>query len=399
MRSAPTKLLCSAAVVGIAALAAVGCGNDVPPNAVATVGDTTIKKADFEKWLGTAQSSASQGAEPVSYEPPDYSKCVAAKKKQPVAKGQEQSDAALKKQCKQEFDQLKKQVMQFLIQAQWVEQEAASKDIKISDTQVEKSFADQKKQAFPTDKAYKQFLKTSGMTEADILFRVRLDQLQQKLTQKVTEGETKVTDQEIQEYYDKNKQRFSQPERRDLLIVLTKTKAQADAAKQALENGESWKAVTAKYSIDEASKAQGGKLPGVAKGQQEKSLDTAVFGADKGVVSGPVKTQFGWYVFEVTKVTPSSQQTLEQSKETIKNLLKSQKQQKALDDFIKDFREKYKEKTDCASDYEVAECKNGPDEKTDTNSASGGAPNQTPQAPSNSQPAPTQPGGAESPQQ
>lgn len=400
MRHVSTKLLCSVVIAGLGALVATGCGNDVPPNAVATVNDTVIKKADFAKWLATAQASASQGAKPVAYEPPDYNKCVAAKKAQPVAKGQEQTAAALKKQCKQEFDQLKKQVMQFLIQAQWVEQEAKSQDIKISDAQVKKSFDDQKKQAFPTDKAYSQFLKTSGMSEADILFRVRLDQLQQKLTQKVTEGETKVSAADIQAYYDKNKQRFAQPERRDLLIVLTKTEAQAQAAKKALESGQPWAAVAKQYSIDEASKAQGGKLPGVAKGQQEKALDTAVFGAKKGVVAGPVKTQFGWYVFKVTKVTPASQQTLEQSKEAIKSLLKSQKQQKALDDFIKDFREKYKDKTDCASDYEVAECKNGPEDKTDTTgSASGGAPGQAPQAPSNSQPAPTQPQGEEQPQQ
>jgi foldase protein PrsA len=399
MTFASTKLLCTATVLGLGALAATGCGNDVPPNAVATVNDAVIKKSEFEKWLGTAQASASQGAKPVSYEPPDYSKCVAAKKAQPVPKGQEQSEAALKKQCKQEYEQLKKQVMQFLVQAQWVEQEAKAQDIKISDAQVKKSFEDQKKQAFPTDKAYQQFLKTSGMSEQDILFRVRLDQLQQKLTQKVTEEDTKVSDGDIKDYYDKNKQRFAQPERRDLLIILTKTKEKADAAKQALESGQPWKEVAKKYSIDEASKAQGGKLPGVAKGQQEKSLDTAVFGAEKGVVSGPVKTQFGWYVFEVTKVTPASQQSLDQSKEAIKNLLKSQKQQKSLDDWIKDFRERYKDDTDCASDYEVAECKNGPEEKTNTGAAaSGGAPNQTPQAPSNSQPAPSQPQG-EQPQQ
>ena len=36
------------------------------------------------------------------------------------------------------------------------------------------------------------------------------------------------------------------------------------------------------YSIDEASKAQGGKLPAVAKGQQEKALDNAIFTAKKG---------------------------------------------------------------------------------------------------------------------
>lgn len=394
MRNLSTKLIFTVAVAGLGALTATGCGNDVPPNAVATVGDTSIKKADFEKWLKTAQSSASQGATPVSYGPPDFKACVAAKKKQPTTDSKKQSDAELKKTCKTEFDQLKKQVMQFLIQAQWVEQEAAKQDIKITDAQVQKSFADQKKQAFPTDKAYNQFLKTSGMTEKDILFRVRLDQLQQKLTQKVTEKETKVTDEDVSAYYDKNKKRFAQPERRDLLIVLTKTKAKADQAKQALEAGQSWKQVTKQYSIDEASKAQGGKLPGVAKGQQEKSLDTAVFTAKKSVISGPVKTQFGWYVFEVTKVTPASQQSLAQSKETIKNLLKSQKQQTALDDFIKDFRADYKDKTECADDYKVAECKNGPDEKTTTGPASGGNPSgaqqQTPQS---SQPAPSTPQG------
>ncbi len=100
------------------------------------------------------------------------------------------------------------------------------------------------------------------------------------------------------------------------------------------------------YSIDEASKSQGGLLPAVSEGQQEKAFDTAIFAADRGKIEGPVKTQFGWYVFEVEKVTKASQQTLEQSKDTIKNLLRSQRQQKALDEFVKDFREDYKDETE-----------------------------------------------------
>ena len=103
-----------------------------------------------------------------------------------------------------------------------------------------------------------------------------------------------------------------------------------------------------KYSIDQASKAQGGKLPAVAKGQQEKALDTAIFKAKKGELTGPVKTQFGYYVFEVTKITPASQQTLAQAKTTIKQTLASQNQQKALDKFVKSFRKRWKAKTDCA---------------------------------------------------
>ena len=178
-------------------------------------------------------------------------------------------------------------------------------------------------------------------------------------------------------------------------MVLTKTKAKADEAKQQLEDGKSWKAVAKEFSIDEASKAQGGKLPDVSKGQQEKALDQAVFKADKGEIAGPVKTQFGYYIFEVGTVKKAAQQSLEQAKETIRNLLRSQREQKALDAFVKDFREKYKSDTKCADDFRVAECDNAPKEKQDTGPASGGAPGgATPGAPQGT-PAPQ---GAPSPQ-
>ena len=68
--------------------------------------------------------------------------------------------------------------MQFLIQAEWVQQEAEKQDIKVSDAEIKRSFEDQKKASFPTDKAYQEFLKTSGMSEEDILFRVKLNELQ-----------------------------------------------------------------------------------------------------------------------------------------------------------------------------------------------------------------------------
>jgi foldase protein PrsA len=87
-----------------------------------------------------------------------------------------------------------------------------------------------------------------------------------------------------------------------------------------------------------------------------------------------VKTQFGWYVFEVEKITPASQQSLQQATDTIKNLLRSERQQKSLDAFVKDFREDYKDKTNCGDDYRVPECKNAPKEKTDTGQTGGAAP-------------------------
>jgi foldase protein PrsA len=369
------KSFLALAVTGLGAAAIAGCGNEIPPGAVAKVGDSTITQDEFDKWLAASVRGQAQGAAVTVPDPPDFTRCVSAKQKLPTPQGQEkQSEGALKKQCKQEYEQLKTEVMQFLIQAEWVQQEAEAQDINVSDKAVKQSFEDQKKQAFPTEKAYEEFLKTSGMKEEDILFRVRLDQLQQRLTRKITEGAEKVTDEDIEAYYEKNKERFAQPERRDLRVVLTRTEAKADQARKALEDAGSWKKVVNKYSIDEASKAQGGLLPAVAEGQQDKALDEAVFSAKKGDIEGPVKTQFGWYVFEVEKVTPASQQSLEESKDTIRNLLRSERQQKTLDEWIKDFRADYKEETECDDDFRVAECSNAPKEKTDTGPASGGNP-------------------------
>lgn len=378
------RLIASVSLAGICAVAASGCGgDDVPSDAVARVGDTVITKQQFDHWYASAaKGQAQQGGPAVAPDPPSYTKCVAAlKEAQPKpAKGQPApKDSDLKKQCKQSYDQLKQQVMQFLIQSQWVQQEAADQDVKVNSKEVQTLFTDQKKQAFPKEKDYQKFLKTSGATEQDILFRIKLDALQNKLTAKIQKDQEKVTDEDIEAYYEKNKKRFAQPEKRDLNIVLTKTEAKADQAKQELEDGAKFATVAKKYSIDQASKANGGKLPDIPKGQQEKAFDEAIFKAKKGEIEGPIKTQFGWYVFEVTDQTEASQQELKDAKETIRGLLKSEREQKSLQDFIEDFREDFKGKTKCRDGFVIAECSNAPEEKTDTNAAPGapqGAPPQ-----------------------
>jgi foldase protein PrsA len=360
------------------ALVAAGCGDSVPKDAVAKVGDTSITKAQFNHWLQAAARQQSTGApgEPPSAasvpDPPNFTRCIADKQKQKVPKGAQQPPVAqLKSQCKQQYEGLKQQTMQFLISAQWLDQEAKARDVKATPAQVRKTFEDQKKQAFPKEADYQKFLKTSGRTEADLLFQVRLSVLTNALQAKVVEKAGKVDPKEISDYYDKNKKRFAQPESRDLLVVLTKDQKKAQAALGELKKKKPWKAVVKKYSVDTASKAQGGKLPGVTKGTQEKAFDSAIFSAKKGEIKGPVKTQFGYYVFQVTKITPASQQTLQQATDTIRNLLKSQGQQKALNDFVKDFQKKYRDKTVCADGFKTSQCKNGPKPQTSPAGGSG----------------------------
>jgi foldase protein PrsA len=381
------------------ALLAVGvsaCGGGVPGNSVATVGDQTIKRNTFDHWMRiitisqasqTNPNAAKTAAVPDS---PDFVNCVAQKKKTAPkpAKGQpETTDAQFKTQCKQQYDQFKGEVLGFLIRSTWLDQEATKMNVKVTDKEVQKQIDDIKKQQFTQKGSYEKFLQQAGLTNEDVLFQQRVRELQNKITQKVTKGKDKVTDAQITDYYNKHKSQFATQERRNVRIVLTKTKDKAQQAKSALGSGQSWKSVAKKYSVDQATKNKGGELQGgVAKGQQEKALDTAIFAASKGKVTGPVKTQFGWYVFEVEKVTAGKQQSLDESKANIKQQLASQQQQNALKKFGDDYRKRYKATTDCRKGYEVDDCKNAPKKSSTTATGATTGSSQSPQQTTTTQP-------------
>jgi foldase protein PrsA len=344
-----------------AGIALASCGG-VPGDAVATVDGEPIKKSDFTYYLNVAARSGQANAAVPDPEN-DYAKCVAAKRKATPApaKGQPKvTDAQLKTQCKQEYQQLRNQVVQLLLGNRWIEGEAEAQGVKVTDAEVKKSFDTQKKQSFPKDADYKKFLQTSGQTEPQLLKRIKVELLSNKIRDKVVKGKDTVSDAAIADFYNKNKARFAQPEKRDLRVVLTKDKAAADKARAALDSGDSWATVAKRYSIDDTSKAAGGKLPAQAKGTLDKDLDTAVFSAKKNELEGPIKTQYGYYVFAVSAITAASQQTLAEAKETIKQTLQSQNQQKALDTFVKDFTKRWKDKTECSDAYKTSDCKNGP---------------------------------------
>jgi foldase protein PrsA len=363
-------------------IALAACGDSVPGNSVASIDGETITRADFGHWLGIAASTSQpQGSAKVTYSPPAYAACVANKKTTAPkpAKGQpQQTDAQFKLQCKQEYEGLRDQVMQFLILEKWVNGEASDQGIKVSAAQADKQFADAKKQSFPKEKDFQNFLQQSGMTLGDAKFQVRFNTVYTKLREKAVKNAAKVTDKSVATFYEKNKTRFATPATRDLRVVLTKTSAKANEAKKALQSGQSWTVVAKKYSIDQASKNQGGSLLGIAKGTQEKSFDDAIFAAKKGALTGPVKTQFGYYVFEVQKIVAAKQQSLAEATPAIKQQLDSQNKQKADDEFNISLRKKWKARTNCADGYVMTQCKNAPKPKTSTAAPAGGAVQQAP---------------------
>jgi hypothetical protein len=80
------KFLLPLALTG-AAVAFVACGNDVPPGAVAKVGDTEITQDQFDKWLAIATKGQAQSGQGTELDAPEFTKCVAAKKKAPTPSG------------------------------------------------------------------------------------------------------------------------------------------------------------------------------------------------------------------------------------------------------------------------------------------------------------------------
>ncbi|MBV9212941.1 MAG: SurA N-terminal domain-containing protein, partial [Actinobacteria bacterium] len=182
------------------AAAAAGCGSSVPKGDVAKVGDASITKAQFDHWVAAAarQQASGQPGQPASQaivpDPPSYTRCIAAKRKAPVPKGASHPSASqLRAQCQQLYNGLRDQTMQFLISAQWLMQEAKLRHVSVSDAQVNQSFEQQKKQAFPKEAQYQAFLQSTGQTEADLLFRVRLSLITNQLQQKIVGAAGNVT--------------------------------------------------------------------------------------------------------------------------------------------------------------------------------------------------------------
>ncbi len=258
-----------------------------------------------------------------------------------------------------EYETIKQQVMSFLISSKWIEGEAKARGVSATPEEVQRQFKQVKQQSFPNEKAYQRLLARSGQTEQDLLFRVKSDVLANKVREKVTAGATNVSDSDAQSYFNANKSQFEQPERRDVELVKTKTQAQAQEALKRVQGGESFKAVAKDLSIDPASKNQDGRLIAVSKGQQEGAFDAALFAGVKNKIAGPVKTDTGYYVFRVTKITPGTKQSFAQSKQGIKQLLASQNQQKKLDSFSTNFRNEWRANTNCATDYVIPDCRNG----------------------------------------
>ena len=363
------KLAALAAFFVIAAIIA-GCGSSVPSTSVASVAGNPISLKAINHWMfiaanqQAAQAAQQGSSEPVivANDPPEFKSCIK-EIRGVIPTLAKTKDASLRKDCKQVFTQLSGEVMAYLIEGYWYQGDAHKLGINVTDAQVNKALAKAKKAEFPTAADFATYLKQSGYTEQDILFQIRVNLVYTKLLKRY---EKPVNAAAVSAYFKAHASEFGTPETRDIHLVRTKTKAEAQAALNALKSGQSWDTVAKKYSEDATAKKNGGLLANVTANQEEAAVNTAIFASPVNKLVGPIKGLFGSYVLQVTKITAATHETLAKASKTIKSLLSNQEQQSAATKLTAYSKKNWKSKTTCRSTYSVTDCSHYTPPKTTT---------------------------------
>ncbi len=85
--------------------------------------------------------------------------------------------------------------------------------------------------------------------------------------------------------------------------ILVSTQEACDDLKTKIEGGADFAAMAKDHSTCPSGK-QGGDLGEFGPGQMVKEFDEVVFSKELGKVHGPIKTQFGYHLVEITSRTP-----------------------------------------------------------------------------------------------
>jgi parvulin-like peptidyl-prolyl isomerase len=300
------------------ALVAVGCGGDseeVPADAIAVVDGTDVEKSEFDALISQAKKSYSLQ-----------------KREFPKAGSPE-------------YNTLKNQAVQFLVQRTQFELQAEELGVEVTEKQVNDRLAQIKKQYFGgSDKKYQDQLKQQGLTEEQVKRDIRAQLIQEGIFKQVTE-DVKITDKEIQEYFNENKSQFGTPEQRDVRHILVPTKKQADDLYAQLQDGANFAALAKKFSKDPASASQGGKLT-IARGQTVPTFDQTAFLLAKNTVSRPVKTQYGYHIIEpLSEIKPAKTTPLNQVKDSIRQQLLQTRRNEAMTKWVEETKKDFEEKT------------------------------------------------------
>ena len=201
--------------------------------------------------------------------------------------------------------------------------EDISKSIKPTDTEL-KAFYDANKPRYTNAIPEKRQIKYFVLTDKNFADKVTVDPA------------------EIQRAYSANQNAYRIPERAKVRHILIETprpgpdgkvdqkgiddaraKAQ-DVLKQLKATGD-WAGLAKKYSGDPGSKDKGGELDWLSKGQTVAEFEKVAFGQNKGQISDPVQSSFGFHIIQTEDKEDAHLKPLAEVKPGIEEAIKQEK--------------------------------------------------------------------------
>lgn len=225
-------------------------------------------------------------------------------------------------------------------------QEARRIGLKVKETEIDNAIEEVKRKYNLTDEALRLSLKAEGLTMEQ--YRVRLaDQI---LLSKVVNLEVKagilISDREIEEYYEANKDKYATGEKVRIRQIFFKrpeeesqiaaVEAKASEVMERLNRGEDFASLAGELSED-PSRQFGGDLGYVKRGSILKEVEDVAFGLKVGEVSKPFWSPAGLHII---KLEDRIEDNMEKIREEIKETLFKKAFSQRYNEWLKKLREK-----------------------------------------------------------
>jgi peptidyl-prolyl cis-trans isomerase C len=237
-----------------------------------------------------------------------------------------------------QFEAAVQQIMPTLIEFEIAKAYAQENGITVSENEVDQEIETIKDQIFQQaqaqgmnvgrEQAFDQALQQAGLTEEQLREQIG-DQLPVRKVQERVAGDAEASQEEVEQFYEENKAlQFTTPEQRCARHILFNKdqKEKAEEVKGQLENGGDFAELAKEYSQDPGSAEQGGDLGCLGRGETVPNFDEAIFNAKEGEIVGPVETEFGYHLIEVTDIRQQSTQPLSEVEGQIREQLSTDKQ-------------------------------------------------------------------------
>ncbi|HYC58187.1 MAG TPA: peptidylprolyl isomerase [Thermoanaerobaculia bacterium] len=200
--------------------------------------------------------------------------------------------------------------------------------ITVTDAELKESVNRLKQQyGITTDQQFEDSLRSSGLTRAEMEARLRDTLITNKVFGKELRSREQLSDAELRDRYNREKDSFRLPERahlREIVVLKPENGNVEEARTRASEIVEAARkpgtdfANLASTMSESGTKDKGGDLGEVAKGDLVADLDKAVFNAPAGSILGPIETRSAWHVMKVEQRLPSEVPAFESVKDKLR---------------------------------------------------------------------------------